>query len=60
MSRIDNTVESLTDSLNKSVENLQKLRNLRSEIGSKIIVEESWRRYLESQIDRLKRMDTVS
>ena len=60
MNRIENTVENLTDRLNKSVENLQKLRNLRSEIGSKILVEEAWSRYLESQIAKLSNAKRVS
>jgi hypothetical protein len=60
MSRIENTVENLSAQLQKTTENLKKLRNLRDEIGSKIIVEESWRRYLEEQIGRLRDLDRVS
>ena len=60
MSRIGNTVEDLSSRLAKTTENLKKLRNLRAEIGSKIIAEEAWRRYLEDQIDRLKRLSGVS
>ena len=60
MSRIESTVEDLSSRLTKTTENLKKLRNLRDEIGSKIIAEEAWRRYLEDQIDRLKRLSGVS
>jgi len=57
---IENTVDGLTDRLIKTKENLQKLRNLRSEIGSKIIVEEAWARYLESQIAKLSNAKSVT
>ena len=60
MAKIENTVESLTSQLEKTKENLEKLRNLRKEAGSKILVEESWRRYLEEQIKNLKRSSSVS
>ena len=60
MTKIENTVESLTSQLEKTRENLEKLRNLRKEAGSKILVEESWRRYLEEQIKNLKRSSSVS
>lgn len=60
MAKIENTVESLTSQLEKTRENLEKLRNLRKEAGSKILVEESWRRYLEEQIKNLKRSSSVS
>ena len=60
MTKIENTVESLTSQLEKTKENLEKLRNLRKEAGSKILVEESWRRYLEAQIKNLKRSGSVS
>jgi hypothetical protein len=53
---IENTVESLSDRLEKSREKLKKLRNLRDEIGSNILVEAAWVRYLEEQIARLKGM----
>jgi hypothetical protein len=33
---------------------LKELRNLREEVGSKIIVENAWIRYLEEQIEVLK------
>ena len=52
--RIENTVESLSDRLEKSREKLKKLRNFREEVGSKIIVENAWIRYLEEQIEVLK------
>ena len=60
MTKIENTVESLTSQLEKTRGNLEKLRNLRKEAGSKILVEESWRRYLEEQIKNLKRSSSVS
>ena len=60
MTKIENTVESLTNQLEKTRGNLEKLRNLRKEAGSKILVEESWRRYLEEQIKYLKRSSSVS
>jgi len=60
MSATENTINNLTDRLTKTRENLQKLRNLRSEIGSKIIVEEAWSRYLESQIAKLSNAKRVS
>ena len=60
MTKIENTVESLTNQLEKTRGNLEKLRNLRKEAGSKILVEESWRRYLEEQIKNLKRSSSVS
>ena len=60
MGKVENTVEDLSSRLAKTTENLKKLRNLRDEIGSKIIAEEAWRRYLEDQIDRLKRLSGVS
>jgi hypothetical protein len=60
MTKIENTVESLTSQLEKTKENLKKLRNLRKEAGSKILVEESWRRYLEEQIKNWKRSGSVS
>lgn len=56
MSKIENTVESLSDRLEKSREKLAKLRNLREEVGSNILVETAWIRYLEEQIARLKGM----
>lgn len=52
--RIENTVESLSNRLQKSREKLKELRNLREEVGSKIIVENAWIRYLEEQIEVLK------
>jgi hypothetical protein len=60
MAKIENTVESLTNQLEKTKENLEKLRNLRKDAGSKILVEEAWRRYLEAQIKNLKRSGSVS
>lgn len=60
MAKIENTVESLTSQLEKTKENLEKLRNLRKDAGSKILVEEAWRRYLEEQIKNLKRSGSVS
>jgi ribosomal protein S13 len=57
---IENTVESLSERLEKSREKLAKLRNLREEIGSNILVESAWVRYLEEQIARLKKMGSVS
>jgi hypothetical protein len=52
--KIEDNVDSLSDRLQKSRKKLKELRNLRSEIGSKIIVEDAWIRYLEDQIERLK------
>lgn len=52
--RIENTVENLSNRLQKSREKLKELRNLREEVGSKIIVENAWIRYLEEQIEVLK------
>lgn len=60
MAKIENTIESLSDQLEKTRENLEKLRNFRREVESKIIAEEAWRRYLEMQIGRLKRSGSVS
>ena len=54
LNRIDNTVESLSNRLQRSREKLKELRNLREEVGSKIIVENAWIRYLEEQIEVLK------
>jgi hypothetical protein len=54
MSKIENTVEALTARLQKSTEKSKELRNLRAEIGSKILVEDAWIRYLEHQIEVLK------
>jgi polysaccharide deacetylase 2 family uncharacterized protein YibQ len=52
--KIEDNVDNLSDRLQKSRKKLKELRNLRNEIGSKIIVEDAWIRYLESQIKRLK------
>ena len=54
LNRIENTVENLSNRLQKSREKLKELRNLREEVGSKIIVENAWIRYLEEQIEVLK------
>lgn len=54
LNRIENTVDNLSSRLQKSREKLKELRNLREEVGSKIIVENAWIRYLEEQIEVLK------
>lgn len=41
----------IRDELEKVVENLQKLRNLRDELGSKVIAADAYRRYLESKLE---------
>lgn len=52
---IEDTVEKLTEELQKSEEKLKHLRNLRKEIGSKCIAEDAWRRYLQERIEKLNK-----
>lgn len=51
---IEDTVEKLTEELQKSEEKLKHLRNLRKEIGSKCIAEDAWRRYLRGRLEQLQ------
>lgn len=57
---IENTVECLEKKLSESEEKLRNLRNFQKELGSKIIVEDAWRRYLRDQLVRLKSANSNS
>lgn len=50
---IKDTVEDLTERIEKSKEESKRLRNLYEELKSKITVENSWRRYLIYKLNRL-------
>ena len=56
MPMITNTVDCLEKKLAETETKLAKLRNFRADVGSKIIVEDAWRRYLEQQIQTLRAM----
>lgn len=47
-------MEHINKKLEQVIKNLQELRNLRDEIGSKYIGLDAYRRYLEKQLDDLK------
>ncbi len=51
---IKDTVEDLTERIEKSKEESKRLRNLYEELQSKITVENSWRRYLIYKLNKLK------
>ncbi len=51
---IKDTVEDLTERIEKSKEESKRLRNLYEELKSKITVENSWRRYLIYKLNKLK------
>lgn len=50
------TVENLTKEIEKSKEESKRLRNLYEELKSKITVENSWRRYLQYRLNRLRQL----
>ena len=52
MERSDEEMKHIRDELEKVVENLQKLRNLRDEAGSKVIALDAYKRFLESKLER--------
>ena len=54
LSGTNETVENLTEEIEKSKEESKRLRNLYEELQSKITVENSWRRYLLHRLERLK------
>jgi benzoyl-CoA reductase/2-hydroxyglutaryl-CoA dehydratase subunit BcrC/BadD/HgdB len=54
LSGTNETVENLTEEIEKSKEESKRLRNLYAELRSKITVENSWRRYLIYRLNRLK------
>lgn len=56
---IENTVSSLTKKLKESEKKLRDLRNLKSEIESKLIVENAWQRYIRDQIAMLKHVEST-
>lgn len=43
-------MEHISKKLEQVIKNLQELRNLRDEIGSKVIAQDAYRRYLESKL----------
>lgn len=47
-------MEHISKKLEQVIKNLQELRNLRDELGSKYIGLDAYRRYLEKQLDELK------
>jgi hypothetical protein len=51
---IKDTVEDLTRRIKESTEKLKELRNLQEDLRSKIFVENSFRRYLQYKLDRVK------
>jgi len=50
-----NSLPDLNDELQICEEKLQKLRNLRREVGSKYQIETTWRRYLLYRIEVLSK-----
>ena len=56
---IENTIEGLTKKLRESEQKLKDLRNLKSEIESKLIVENAWQRYIRDHIERLKYIEST-
>jgi vacuolar-type H+-ATPase subunit I/STV1 len=48
------TVENLTEEIEKSKEESKRLRNLYEELKSKITVENAWRRYLQYRLNRVR------
>jgi len=56
---IKDTVEDLTKRIEKSTEELKKLRNLHEELRSKIFVENAFRRYLQYRLDRLNNQNAI-
>ena len=56
---IENTIEGLTKKLQESEKKLKDLRNLKSEIESKLIVENAWQRYIRDQIAMLRRAEST-
>jgi len=57
---IENTVESLTKRLKESEQKLKDLRNLKSEIESKLLVENAWQRYIRDQIKNLTNQSVLT
>lgn len=56
LSGTNETVENLTEEIEKSKEESKRLRNLYEELKSKITVENSWRRYLQYRLNRLRQL----
>lgn len=54
---IQDTIEDLTERIQKSKEEYKKLRNLYEEIRSKIAGESAFRRYLQYRLNNLKKVD---
>ena len=51
---IKDTVEDLTRRIEECTKKLKELRNLQEDLRSKIFVENSFRRYLQYKLDRVK------
>jgi hypothetical protein len=56
---IENNIDSLTKKLRESEQKLKELRNLKTDIESKLIVENAWQRYIRDQIAVLKRVEST-
>ena len=50
----EDEMEHISKKLEQVIKNLQELRNLRDEAGSKVIALDAYRRHLERQLDDLK------
>lgn len=60
MTKIVNTVERLTEELKKSKQKLKELRNLQDDIESKILVENSWMRFIRDRLAELKQRESTT
>jgi len=60
MTMIENNINSLSQKLRESDEKIKNLRNLRTDIESKLIVENAWSRYIRDQIVVLKQVKSTS
>lgn len=59
MTKIVNTVERLTEELEKSKQKLKELRNLQDDVESKILVENSWMRFIRDRLAELKQREST-
>lgn len=60
MTMIENNINSLSQKLRESDDKIKNLRNLRTDIESKLIVENAWSRYIRDQIVVLKQVKSTS
>ena len=59
MTKIANTIKQLTEELEKSKQKLKELRNLQDNVEYKILVENSWMRFVRDRLAELKQREST-